>query len=92
MQIKHIPSAGLIRFDNSNVNFLRNNAQGAIEDAAIVRQYTADPINPYPGQHWLLVTGTGQPIGLLLALTFGEAKFQFSIKTSEGPIIRVEMK
>ncbi len=56
----------------------------------IIDEVTSDPISPRLGQTWMLKKDfTGQPMGLLLSLTYaGYFTYQLSYKTSEGTIIR----
>jgi len=79
-------------FENIESDLKSCNVQDAIEEATLIKEYAVDPPNPIPGQRWLLVTGTGKPIGILLAITLGEVTYQYSVKTIGGPIIRAEMR
>lgn len=57
----------------------------------IVQEATSDPVSPQPNQVWMLKTDyTGQPIGLLLALTYTgrTPTYQMSYQTTEGHVIR----
>lgn len=56
----------------------------------------ADPISPAPQSAWVLHTPSdvgGEPIGLLLALTYtiGAGTYVFSYKTIEGLIVRANL-
>jgi hypothetical protein len=52
----------------------------------------ADPVAPHVGQTWILKTDyAGQPMGLLLSLTYNYSTYQLSYKTSSGTIIRTNL-
>lgn len=68
----------------------------------VIPELTSDPISPSPQQAWVLYTvvgGTGgnagQPIGLLLSLTYagsgGSSSYKFSYQSLEGPIVRTTL-
>jgi hypothetical protein len=67
--------------------------QKASASAALsVPQYATDPVSPSPGDMWILATGDGTPMGLLLAITHGtHTKYQLSYRTGESTTIRVEL-
>lgn len=56
-----------------------------------------DPVSPSPEDTWVLHTGgaeTGQPLGLLLSLTYSTdalGGYHLSYKTIEGTIKRVQL-
>jgi hypothetical protein len=63
-----------------------------------IPQYSTDPVSPSSHDAWVLKTvvpaiGTGQPVGLLLALTSpgigGSTSYQFKYQTEEGTTISV---
>ena len=50
----------------------------------------SDPVSPAAYSSWVLVSG-GTPMGLLLALTQGDLKYQFSYRTTEGTTVRATL-
>ncbi len=58
-----------------------------------IGELSTDPVAPHPNQLWMLKTDyAGQPIGLLLALTYtGRVSYQLSYKTNENTIIRTAL-
>ena len=65
----------------------------------VLQELTADPASPTAGQTWVLKTpawaAAGQPIGLLLALTYAENQidaYQFSFRTLNGYTKRVTVQ
>lgn len=60
-----------------------------------IPEYTTDPVAPAPGTAWVLKAQdgvAGQPIGLLLALTYaGGFEYWFSYETTEGTVVRTPL-
>ena len=63
-----------------------------------IPEFTSDPVSPSPNETWVLYTSggnAGQPIGLLLALTYagsgGSSSYQLSYETTEGTIVRTPL-
>lgn len=51
---------------------------------------STDPSDPVPDQAWVLVTArVGQPIGLLMALTYATDLWQLSYVNTDSSITRV---
>jgi len=59
---------------------------------ATINEYTTDPSSPSAGDTWVLKTGAGSPIGLLLALTNNNISYSLSFKTVSGAIVRTTLK
>ena len=66
---------------------------GSSSSSSGIPEVYTDPVSPTPGQTWILATAianVGQPIGLLLSLTYAVNRYtyQLSYYTSENLIIR----
>lgn len=61
--------------------------------AVSIPELSSDPVAPAAGDSWVLKTDyTGQPIGLLLALTYsGYYTYQFSYRTLAATTIRTTL-
>lgn len=52
-------------------------------------EYLTDPVSPTNGDAWVLRTQrTGNPIGMLLSLTYATDFYQLSYRTTEGLTVR----
>ncbi len=59
----------------------------------VIGEVSSDPVSPVPGQTWMLAKSrVGQPVGLLLALTYASrVDYQLSYKTATNGIIRTSL-
>lgn len=70
---------------------------GGTSGSNAIPEVYSDPVSPTLGQTWVLATAianVGQPIGLLLSLTYAVNKYtyQFSYYTTENIIIRTSLQ
>lgn len=62
--------------------------------SSLIPQVTTDPVSPVSGQIWVRKLGTtgGEPIGLLLSLTYASTLlYQLSYRTAESTTLRITL-
>jgi hypothetical protein len=86
-------------FDGVTGKLIKDGGATIASLGSTLQEYTTDPVSPTAGQTWVLKTpawvAIGQPIGLLLALTYAENQidtYQFSFQTLNGYTKRVTVQ